>query len=275
MNAAEDRTIVGEGTINHYWMVCFADEATRKRQKLKYISQMRTANPYWYIWFEDMPGVFKLDMISCKQAPDWDWHAYFLVKYYPHPKEAAFEGLSILEQVCRMSEVFQTRPAQWKPGETGCVCHGGVHHHGVRFEELANGTGVPDICKSAELPQDFFLAGQMELFHREGLKSEVVWESQDHWRVKMTEDYYMPDQSGTTLKILRRGDVDRDFPGWLLTDFIAQRFAAGWQEHNGFMQSDESSEQHDGLDFNSDGRSLNANVSKELRRLLVRRRMQQ
>lgn len=269
----KDRTIVGEGTINHYWSLCFADEKMRTRIGIKYISQMRMEHPYWYLWFGDLPGAFKLEMVSCCEVFDWDWHAYFRVKYFPHPQENTFQGLSILEQVCRMSDVFNTRPAQWEGEESGCVCHGGIHHHGVRFEELMDGTGAPDLQRAAEIPDDFFLAGQMELFHRNGQRSQLIWESQDHWRVKMTENYYIPDQHGSTLKILRKGDIDRDFPGWMLTDFVARRFGIGWQEHHGFGSLDETTEEQVGLDFTSDGRTLQANCGGGIRRLLTRRLM--
>ena len=90
----------------------------------------------------------------------------------------------------------------------------------------------------------------------------------------MTENYYIPNQEGNTLKVLRRGDIDREFPGWMLTDFVARRFADGWQELHGFARVDESTGERDGLDFTSDGRTLNAAVSSTTRHLSVCRRMQ-
>lgn len=270
-----DRLVAGEGTINHFWSICFADQLKKMRLGLKYISQMRDEKPYWYLWFIDLPGVFKLNMLECKTAADcWDWHALFRITYYPHPQENSFQGLSVLEQICRMSEIFDARPAQWQDDETGCVCHGGVHHHGPRFADLRDGTGVPNITRAAEIPGDFFLAGQMELFHRDGYGSEVVWESQDRWQVKMTENYYIPDQNGMNLKVLRRGDVDRDFPGWMLTDFIVRRFAMGWQEYFGYDRIEKHSEDMDGVVFFSDGQNLNAVPSSAIRHRLTCCRMQ-
>jgi hypothetical protein len=270
-----DRMVEGEGTVNHFLSICFADELKKSQLGLKYISQMRDEYPYWYIWFTDLPGVFKLIMLDCSSLDDcWDWHALFRVKYYPHPQEKAFQGLSVLEQICRMSEMFDARPAQWEDGETGCVCHGGVHHHAKRFADLQDGTGVPNISRAAEIPNDFFLAGQMELFHRDGYGSEVVWESQDSWQVKLTENYYITDADGAKLKVLRKGDVDRDFPGWILTDFISRRFSAGWQAHFGYDRVEECSEDTDGVVFSSDGQSLNAMGSSAIRRRLQCCRMQ-
>ena len=269
-----DRLILGEGSLNHYWTLCFADEALRQRLGLRYISQMHDTHPYWYLWFADWPGVFKLSMVECRNTSEWDWQALFQIKYYPQPQEKVFAGLSVLEQVCRMSEVFQTVPAAWNEGETGCACHGESHHHGVRFEDLQGSTGAPNIEWSAEIPADFFLAGQMTVSHRDGQHCEVSWESQDWWRVQMTENYYIPNQEGNTLKVLRRGDIDREFPGWMLTDFVARRFADGWQELHGFARVDESTGERDGLEFTSDGRTLNAVVSSTTRHLSVCRRMQ-
>ncbi len=265
-----DRMVEGEGTVNHFWSSCFADEQKKLRLGLKYISQMRDECPYWYLWFTELPGVFKLCLLDCSTMDGcWDWHALFRIKYYPHPQEDVFQGLSVLEQICRMSEIFNTRPAQWNEGETGCVCHGGVHHHGARFADLQAGTGVPNILSVAEIPEDFFLAGQMELFHRSGYGSEFVWESQDSWQVKMTENYYISDADGAKLKVLRKGDVDRDFPGWMLTDYFSQRFSSGWKEHFGYDRMEEVVEQFPGISFISDGQKLDSVVSPSIRRRLT------
>lgn len=191
--SSEDRLVAGEGAINYFWTLCFANDDIRSRLGLKYISQMWDSTPYWYLWFNNFPGVFKLSLLECVAEPDWDWRALFRVKYYPRPEEAAFQGLSVLEQICRMGESFQTKPAEWQGEEDGCACHGGIHHHGVRFEDLKEETGAPLASKSAEIPDDFFLAGQMELKHRNGQCSEVSWQSQDQWRVQMTENYYISD----------------------------------------------------------------------------------
>lgn len=269
-----DRIILGEGSINHYWSICFADKLRKERLGLKYISQMRDDSPYWYVWFSELPGVFKMSMLSCNSTSSWDWHAMLRIKYYPHPQENSFQGLSVLEQVCRMSDVFDTRPAHWNEGETGCICHGGIHHHGVRFSDLTEGTGVPNIGRVTDIPEEFFWAGQMELFYRDGHASKVVWESQDYWQVTMTENYYMPDRNGTTLKVLRRGDIDRNFPGWLLTDFFARRFAMGWKEHYEYARVDEVTEEKEGVAFNSDGHTLNTVASSLIRQRLTYRCMQ-
>lgn len=270
----DDCLVAGEGAINHYWTVCFANDNTRTRLGLKYISHMWDQTPYWYLWFSNLPGVFKLALLECVEEAEWDWRALFRIKYYPHPEEKAFQGLSVLEQICRMSELFQTRPAEWKGGETGCACHGGIHHHGVPFEELKDGTGAPLASRAAAIPEDFFLTGQMELRHRSGKCSELSWESQDYWRVKMTENYYITDQDGTALKVLRKGDIDRDFPGWTFTDFVARRFAIGWQEHHGFEVLSESDGEKEGFDFTSDGRTLISSPSATIRHRMVCRRMQ-
>ena len=111
-----DRLVAGEGAINHYWTVCFANDDIRNRLGLKYISQMWDQTPYWYLWFSDLPGVFKLSLLECVAEPEWDWRALFRIKYYPRPEETTFHGLSVLEQICRMSEMFETKPAQWKEG---------------------------------------------------------------------------------------------------------------------------------------------------------------
>ena len=269
-----DRLVVGEGTVNHYWTLCFANEELRQRLRLKYISQMWDQTPYWYLWFTDLPGAFKLSLLECVAEPPWDWRALFRIKYYPRPEETIFQGLSVLEQICRMSDLFHTRPAQWEGGETGCVCHGGIHHHhGVRFADLQEETGIPNAARAAEIPEDFFLAGEMELRYGESQGTEVSWHSQEHWRIKMTENYFIKDQDGSSLKVLRKGDIDRDFPGWLLTDFVANRFSLGWQSYKQYPQLCESIAEQDGIEFLCDGHTLSPSLCPAIRRRQVCRRM--
>ena len=212
-------------------------------------------------------------MISCRKIAPWDWRAWLRIKYYPHPEEDVFRGLSVLEQLCRMSAIFDTNPAQWQEGESGCTCHGGGRHLGGRFADLKNGTGVPLISRVAEIPEDFFLAGQLEVSYLAGYGSQLIWDSQDHLQVRMTENYYISDQDGAALKVLRRGDIDRDFSGWSLTDFIARRFATGWMEQHGYQSVEEESRNEDGLAFTSDGRSLNTILSSAIRRMSLCSRM--
>lgn len=254
--------------MNHFWTVCFADEALRRKMALKYISQMRTEYPYWYLWFEEYAGTFKLELRECTAEPEWDWHAAFRVKYFPRPAEPLFQGLSLLEQLCRQSEMFASKPAKWEGGETGCACHGGIHHHEheIRFADLQGETGAPVARYADDLPADFFLAGQLNLRFKAGTGSEAAWESLSVWRVRMTENYYMPDADGNSLKVLRKGDIDRDFPGWQLTDFVATRFCTGWTDMHGYAQVADGCDDQPGVEFLSDGRRLEAVPSSQIRR---------
>lgn len=268
-----DRLVVGEGTVSHYWSMCFADEHKRDRLKLKYISQMWDKSPYWYLWFADRPGVYKLSMIECLADAKWDWRAVFRLSYYPRPEEESFQGLSMLEQICRMSDVFQTKPAEWQENHVGCVCHGGIEHHGTRFADLLQETGVPNAKRAGEIPEDFFWVGKMELLFSESMGTELIWESQDYWRVKMTENYYIRNSEGEPLKVLRKGDVDRDYPGWELTDLFARRFLLGWKDHQGYRQVEETLREQNGLEFFCDGQSLSPRLCPEIRSRLLCCRM--
>ena len=263
---AQDRMVIGEGTLNHYWSMCFADEQQRNGLGLKYISQMWDASPYWYLWFVDRPGVYKMSLQQCTEAVDWDWRAFFRISYYPRPEEEAFKGLSMLEQICRMSEAFHTQPAKWEEHHTGCVCHGGIEHHGERFADLRQETGVPRAEIAQDIPEEFFWVGTMEWFVSDHEGSKIIWDSQDHWRVRMTENYYICDGEGAPLKVLRKGDVDRDYPGWSLTDFFVRRFIKGWRQYMQYDKIHEAMNEQDGMEFLCDGAGLNAATCADIRR---------
>lgn len=266
MNGLDELAVRAEGLLNHFWLMQMSDEDTRKKMGLKYISHMWDSCPYWYIWFQDMPGVFKLELVECNDAEGWDWEAFFRVKYYPAVDETAFQGLSVLEQLCRTGGLFNNLPAEWPEGSEGCACHGGAVHHAGKFEDLAGGTGVPDVRRSAEIPGDFFLAGQLRMAQRGEQESRISWESQNRWRVTMVEDYYVPDLEGSPMKLLRSGDVDRDFPGWMITDFIGRRLVSGWKEQFGYKIFRENYEEEAGLDYICDGENLTAQRSGEVKK---------
>jgi len=265
--ATLDPDIQVQGALNHCLWVIFADEEVRNRLGYKYVSHMYDTSHYWYVWFTDLPGVFRFELQSSRLLPPSAWEAHFILKYYPHTEEECFRELSICEQFCRSGETFQTRAATWTEGER-CPCHGGCSHEGQKFADLAHGTGVPCGTLSQAIPPDFFFTGLLFLRHQEGC-STLEWESQDRWRVVMTTDYFLPDWEGRPLKVLRKGDVDRNFPGWPLTDLFGRRLAAGWQYLFGYSAAVRTYAEENGCDFAVDGEKLLARPADDIRKYKV------
>ena len=116
-----DKTTEVAGLMNHLWLTLFSTEQLKANAGLKYISHTYDQYSSWYLWLDNSPGVFKLELRGAHEIEGYDWLAEFLIKYYPSESEEAFNKLSILEKICRQGEVFSGHPAE---GPTGCSCHG-------------------------------------------------------------------------------------------------------------------------------------------------------
>jgi len=225
--------------------------------------------PYWYLWFTELGGVFKLALRRVTACDGAEWTAEFGVKYYPRPDEAYFSDLSVLEQVCRRSEVFSTVPSA---AECCCPCHAAGHGDGDRFSDLGDSTGVPAIPHADCLPEDFFFAGKITL-NRKQTGLEVGFESQDRWRIVMAKDFYLCNENGDEYKVLRQGETDRDFPGFALTSFLYRKVVSGLEALYGCRAVMKDELATDGLVFYSDGSKLWHSTSKDIKRISAQSEM--
>lgn len=253
--------------MNHVWLAILARDDYRESVGVRYVSHMWDVDPYWYFWFRDCAGVYRLELKNVAPHSGYDWTANFLVKYYPSISEKAFQGLSILEKLLRTSDVFDTRPAE---GNESCPCHGGSHHHGERFGDLADGCGVPDMRYHESIPPDFFFAGHLALAYLADRGSLVTTKSQSTWRVEMTQDHTIHDEEGNLIAHLQKDSVDRNFPGQEISEFLHRRIANGWKCFHNSSSERESRWEQDGVIFKSDGRNLITQASDQIRKIVLR-----
>ncbi len=224
-------------------------------------------DPYWLLWLHERPGVYRLELKGAAPLECYDWGAVFLIKYYPAKTEQAFQGLSALERLIRESDIFDTRPAD-RTG--GCPCHGHAHDdNSERFKDLVDGCGVPHMRHREDIPQDFFFAGHLSLAHQMDVGTIITAKSQTSWRVEMSEDCAVPGDRGPSSTLLRKGSVDRDFPGQDITEFLYRRFTKAWKRFYDAPIERESRWVGDGVLFRSDGRTLTAKASGDIRRIIL------
>jgi hypothetical protein len=269
--AVLDAIVAAEGLLNHHWLFLLDAPGERERLGIKYLSLGYGSSPRWSLWFADTPGVYRLELRKAVTVSGYDWLAEIKVKYYPSPDEASFAGLSIYEQVCRTGDAFRAGPAEGTVERSGCACHGGSHFASgeKRFADLTAGTGVPSSAYQDVIPQDFFFTGGLLLAYCERRGTRARWESQDRWRVRLTADCAIAGEDGSVLMVRRAGEIDRDYPGFFLTDRVCRRFVDGWSRFHGYRERDERRHEEAGTEFSSDGELLTPANTSEIHRIVV------
>ncbi len=268
---AADLTGAVVGLINHVWLVSISNEIARNEIGLRYVSHHWDKHPSWHLWFADCKGVFRMELRGISAADGYEWVSHFSVKYYPDCTEDAFHGLSVLEKLCRESEVIDTRPSD---GRGDCVCHGITHlGHDGKFADLASGCGVPRTECIASIPEDFFLAGRLTLAYHAGKGSLVSMETLSRWLVTLTSDHTLMDGDGKPLATLHRGETDRDFPGYKITDELYRHFSKAWSLHHRYKGCRETTRRQPGVAFKTDGKAITAEISGEVERVIVQKEL--
>jgi hypothetical protein len=265
-----DASVAVEGLLNHHWLCLLDASSGQASGPIKHLSLGYGIGPHWSFWFTDTPGVYRLELHGAQPVGGYDWLAEFVVKYYPVPSEACFDGLSIFEQACRLGAAFRCRPATPETAERGCACHG-LHHavRGTRFADLGEETGAPSARHDERIPAEFFFAGTLLLAYRQGCGSRARWESQDQWRVVLTDDCAVSGADGYPAIRRRKGDLDRDFPGFFLTDRLSRRILDGWSRFHGYSACTAVRRETTGVEFFSDGQALASAPAADVRRIAM------
>jgi hypothetical protein len=262
-----DKTEEVVGFINSCWLTILSETFPKEQVGLKYISHMYDDNPYWYLWFSDCAGVYKCELLEARMVEGYDWLAEFAVKYYPRDTEAVYNGLSILEKACRAGNVFNTHPPD---GPHGCQCHSlPDEHEDERFSEFSHDTGAPSYQFSNTIPEDFFYAGNMSVAFKKDIGTLVRVKSQTTWRVIFTEDYAIPNDNGAPLIMVKKGEVDRDYPGFMITRFLYNKFVRCWALFNKYTTQDEHTWKGEGMLFKSDGQNLWPESSPDIQKIIA------
>ncbi len=135
-------------------MALFPDGNARRAIGFRQISRLVDDHLAWYLWTDDRPGAY---LVELSESSGWDaWgapvRADLLVRYYPHPEEAAFATYSPVERRLRTSALF-------------------------------DGTGTPTLRGRAEIDPALFLAGVLRLSSLPSVSGLVLaLLAQSEWR---------------------------------------------------------------------------------------------
>ena len=261
-----DRSIQVAGVMNHFWLILFSEDALRQAAGLKYISYMIDERPYWYLWHAAHTGVYELDLLGVQAIDGYDWLAEFVIKYYPDRDEPWYEGLSFLEKRCRASDVFQSPPS----AGGGCSCHSLSHNHEEhRFADLAESTGAPTYACRNIIPPDFFYAGHLYIAFKDGVGSIIRIKTQTNWQVTITEDHTIRDAEGEPLNFFKKGAIDRNYPGFAISNSIYKGLLRSWSSFHHFEVNREQVWRGEGVRFLNDGRDLKTEAYCNIERIIA------
>ncbi len=266
MEVGKDKVVETIGLVNHVWLATLADEETKKQTGLNHVSHMWDQDrPYWYLWFNDCPGVYKMELQGSTSAKGYDWLAAFSLKYYPAETEASFDKLSTLEKLCRTSDMFHSLPSY---GVCDCPCQGLHPGHGHKIHSSKN-TGAPDIAFHDVIPSGFFYTGDVRIAFSEQSGSVIRLESQTSWKTVMQSDFTLRDDADGILAELKKGQTDKDYPGFTISHVLYRKLVASWSRVHQYALESESSRESEGTVFFSDGYTGTSTPSADVKRMII------
>ncbi len=266
MEVGEDKIVETIGLVNHVWLATLADEQAKKQIGLNHVSHMWDQDrPYWYLWFDGCPGVYKMELQGSKSAKGYDWLAAFSLKYYPAETESSFDNLSTLEKLCRTSDMFHSLPSY---GVCDCPCQGLHPGHGHKIHSSKN-TGAPDIAFHDVIPAGFFYTGDVQIAFNERSGSVIRLESQTSWKTIMQSDFTLRDDAGGTLAELKKGQADKDYPGFTISQLLYRRLVASWSRIHQYTVESKSVRELEGTVFLSDGYTAAPMPSADVKRTII------
>lgn len=170
---------------------------------LKSISEKQNGAPGWYLWFEDHPGAYLLELAEAgtraETADQVTLHreavqGLYRIKYYPaiaDPSSLAF--FSAAEQAFRQSDCFDE-------------------------------TGTPEFERGTEIPDPFFQTGVIEAgLAADGRGFVLRLGAPDRWVTWTIEGVVATDEQGGAHQLRAAGEKDRDVPAWQWSWFLLDR----------------------------------------------------
>ena len=157
----------------------------------KGISEKLRGAPGWYLWFEDRPGAYLLELVEAENIAETvngrsGARGTFWIKYYPAVDDLrSFNALAGNERAIRTGGAFDD-------------------------------TGTPDFDRGCDIPEASFLIGAIEAtLAADGDRFSLHMEAPDRWLSFITEQ----NGAGAAGKAGR----DRDLPAWDWSWFLLDR----------------------------------------------------
>ncbi|MCX5816005.1 MAG: hypothetical protein NTX75_07130 [Proteobacteria bacterium] len=185
--------------------IIIPSDSARSFFKIKGISEKLAGDPGWYLWFEDRPGAYLLELVEAGSPQRFTaeengytlkncFSGHFQIKYFPDVCDTGLlEKFSFSEQIVRDSDFF-------------------------------NDTGTPTFEASLTINDTLFLVGNLDVLQSPDKEfTEFFLSAPDHWVTRHLEGFEMIDKSGSNAVIMAPGETDRDTPAWELSWYLLDK----------------------------------------------------
>jgi hypothetical protein len=185
--------------------IIIPSDSARSFFKIKGISEKLAGDPGWYLWFEDRPGAYLLELIEAENPQRFAaeengytlkncFSGHFQIKYFPDVCDTELlEKFSFSEQIVRNSDFFDV-------------------------------TGTPTFEASLTINDTLFLVGNLDVFQSPDKKfTEFFLSAPDHWVTRHLEGFEMIGKNGSNVVILAPGEIDREAPAWELSWYLLDK----------------------------------------------------
>ncbi|HAM51385.1 MAG TPA: hypothetical protein DCP92_12115 [Nitrospiraceae bacterium] len=183
--------------------IIIPSDSARSFFRIKGISEKLTGALGWYLWFEDRPGTYLLELIEAESPRKWAtqeddysleslFSGHFRIKYFPDDSDSELlEKFSLSEQIVRTSDFFDT-------------------------------TGTPAFGASTEMHDTLFMVGNLDVLQSPDKRfTEFFLNAPDHWVTRHPEGFEVMSESNAV--ILAPGENDRTAPAWQLSWWLLDR----------------------------------------------------
>jgi hypothetical protein len=201
-----DPTLNVQLLIDHVFRILMPSESGRHHFRIKGISERWIGPPAWYLWFDDFPGSFLLEIREACLLPEVPVQqgqasgnpavsrGILGIKYYPDINDQqALRGFSRAERELRTSDCFDE-------------------------------TGTPDFDHVRNIPDTFFDIGAMEVLVGEGRRFAVLsLHAPSVWQV-----YKIDKRTTSTSHTVFQKALDREVPSWFWSWFLFDRLFAAF-----------------------------------------------
>jgi len=185
--------------------IIIPSDSARSFFGIKGISEKLTGSPGWYLWFEDRPGAYLLELVEAEspqkgteQESSYSlkklFSGHYQIKYFPEVSDSQLlEKFSLSEQIVRASDFFDT-------------------------------TGTPTFEASTEIHDTLFLVGSLDVLQSPDKSfTQFFLNAPDHWVTRHLKGFELITEDGSEVMAIPPGENDRNAPAWQLSWWLVDR----------------------------------------------------